>query len=513
MLWAGLSRLRSLACAGAVALLCPIALARTPVTVTVETSSLGYSIPEDFCGLSFETKTLLPDANGGRLFSGTNAPLITLFRNLGLKSLRVGGATVDMPTVAVPNTTDLDHLFAFAKAAGVKVIYSLRLLNCSSNSDAALAGYIWAHYRAHLDSFAIGNEPDWDSYHESDPRITNYSSYLAAWRSFAVAITNAAPGATFSGPDTGGNLATGSPDNGSGPAWTTSFARAERHSGRIAWITQHHYVGEGADNRTAQQGIEAMLSPAWNSVSNRTLHETMALPVSQLGLRWRFTEANDFTGGVTNASNAFASALWILDFMHWWAVHGAGGVNFHNKRWIPTDTIFRGANGQLLANPRGYGLKAFDLGAHGGVRPLKLANAGGLNLTSYAVGNGSDLYVTIINKEHGANARDARVTVVPKGFTAGNASVIFLTAPMGDVAATRGVTLGGDIITNNAPWRGQWTALSPFTNGRCAVTVGAASAAVMKIQTVSLSGVPEPCPQTPSAGPRSQTLSTNAWAY
>ena len=100
----------------------------------------------------------------------------------------------------------------------------------------------------------------------------------------------------------------------------------------------------------------------------------MGGPVLQTGLPYRLTEANDFTGGVTNASNAFASALWVLDFMHWWAAHGAGGVNFHNKRWIPTDTIFPGSSGQLIACPKGYGIKAFDLGAHGYVAPLTMSN-------------------------------------------------------------------------------------------------------------------------------------------
>lgn len=389
-----------------------------------------------------------------------------------------------MPTVAIPTNTDIDNLFAFAQAAGVKVIYSLRLLNGSTNADATLANYIWTHYRPQLECFAIGNEPDWNSYHQSDPRITNYTSYLAEWRNFTAAITNAVPGATFSGPDTGGNLVTGPPDSGPGPTWTTSFALAERSSGLIALITQHHYVGQGAGSLTAQQGIETMLSPSWNTSSNQTLYAAMAGPVLQTGLPYRFTEANDFTGGVTNASNAFASALWVLDFMHWWAAHGAGGVNFHNKRWIPTDTLIPGSNGRLITYPKGYGIKAFDLGAHGSVQPLTMTNTNELNLTAYAVGDGLDLYVTIVNKEHGPGARGAAVTIVPAGFSSGSAAAMFLTAPNGNVAATDGVTLGGAVITNNAPWLGQWTALDPVTNGQCTVTVSGASAAVVKIRFI-----------------------------
>jgi len=200
------------------------------------------------------------------------------------------------------------------------------------------------------------------------------------------------------------------------------------------------------------------------------------------GLRYRLTEANDFTGGVTNASNAFASALWALDFMHWWAAHGANGVNFHNKRWIPTDTIIPGSSGRWVIYPRGYGIKAFDLGGHGCVEPLTMSNASGLNLTAYAVGSGSDLYVTVINKEHGDGARGAAVTIVPNGFSSGSAAAIFLTVPNGNVGATEGVTLGGAVITNNTPWQGQWMALTPFANGQGSVTVSAASAVVVRIR-------------------------------
>ena len=62
-------------------------------------------------------------------------------------------------------------------------------------------------------------------------------------------------------------------------------------------------------------------------------------PVAAAGLRYRLTESNDYLTGVPGASNAFASALWALDHLHWWAAHGAAGVNFHNKQWLFTDTI------------------------------------------------------------------------------------------------------------------------------------------------------------------------------
>ncbi|HVM49942.1 MAG TPA: hypothetical protein VMU04_18075 [Candidatus Acidoferrum sp.] len=456
------------------------ALAQTPVALNIDSQSPGYAIPTNFCGLSFETMTLLADSGGGHFFSATNTPLITLFQNVGLKHLRIGGDTVDMPTVAIPTNADIDALFAFAQAAGVKVTYSLRLLNGSTNADAALAKYIWANYCPLLDAFAIGNEPDWNSYHQSDPAITNCTSYLAQWRRFTAAITNAIPAALFCGPDTGGNLVTGSPDSGPGPTWTTSFTQAEAPSGTIAFITQHDYVGENAGSQTAQQGIDAMLSPTWDTGSNQILYAAMAAPVMQTGLGYRFTEANDYSGGTTNASNAFSAALWALDYLCWWASHGALGVDFHNKRWIPTDTICPGASGQLIVNPKGYAIRAFGLGAAGYVAPVTITNTNALNLTGYATGSGADLSVTVVNREHGTGARDAAVTLIPQGFAAGGASAMFLSAPAGNVGATNGVTLGGGTITNNAPWLGEWSALSVGTNGQVNLTVGAVSAAVVR---------------------------------
>ena len=68
----------------------------------------------------------------GYLFSPANDSLVTLFRNLGLGSLRVGGGSVDQLIPAGTGSdgfTGIDNLFAFAAAAGVKVIYTFRLLS------------------------------------------------------------------------------------------------------------------------------------------------------------------------------------------------------------------------------------------------------------------------------------------------------------------------------------------------------------------------------------------------
>ena len=55
-------------------------------------------VPDDFAGLSFERGPLINPGNAGvsgNLFSPANSSLVTLFRNLGLGNLRIGGGTVD----------------------------------------------------------------------------------------------------------------------------------------------------------------------------------------------------------------------------------------------------------------------------------------------------------------------------------------------------------------------------------------------------------------------------------
>jgi hypothetical protein len=465
----------SLVCAGC--LLTGVVLAQSPVTVTIGPQPPGAAIPAAFLGMSFGMRAVLPDKAGAHFFSPTNTALITIFQHLGLKHLRVGGTTVESPPkTPIPDERDIDSLFAFAQAAHIdKVIYSLRLLetNATQNyaaADAVIAKYIWDHYRPQLECFAIGNEPDRQNIYQQDVTITNFATYLRKWRQFAAAITNAVPGAKFGGPDAGsGNI-----------YWTTNFAHAEKGAGNIEVVTEHFYVGGAGGGKTAERGLEAMLSPAWIA-ANQRLYDKMAAPVLADGLPYRFTEASDhFSGGIPDASDTFAGALWTLDFLHWWAAHDARGVDFHNTQWVVNDVITRDPARGLLVNPKGYGIKAFDLGSHGRIEALEISNPDGINLTAYAVRGARDHFVTLINKEHGAGARLANVTVAALGRVE-SPQVIFLTAPGRDPAAKTEVKLGGTPICDDGPWLGKWAPLPVGQSGKCAVEVPAASAAIVKV--------------------------------
>jgi hypothetical protein len=492
-----------------------------PVTVTIGTERPGPVVPDDFAGLSFERGPLNPGNAGvdGYLFRPDNSSLVALFRNVGLRSLRIGGGSVDFYIPAGTGGdgfTGVDNLFAFAAAAGAAVIYSLRLLSPVGRPvpdlksiDAQAAGYIWSRFRENLASFAIGNEPDWHAFHTypghpHDPAIyeetggvpgSAYPSYRAAWQSFAEAVGDAAPGAPLVGPDTGAYTPlTYTPDPERGVSWTERFARDERDSGRIADVTQHYYVGGGPGKTTAPQAISNMLSPEWVTgteigsqpagttyIPYPWFYASNLAPVAAAGLRYRLTESNDYLTGVPGASDAFASALWALDHLHWWAAHGAAGVNFHNKQWLYTDTIVPDPDvpGGYAVTPKGYGIKAFTLGSVGQVKPVAVGNGSGINLTAYCVGD----YVTIINKTHGRGAADAAVTIAAPGLAPQHAEVMTLSGGEPGEAGGSAVTLGGAAITGDGPWQGEWAALpaDPGATGT-SLTVPATSAAVIRLR-------------------------------
>jgi len=498
-----------------------------PVTVTIDDEHLGPVVPEDFAGLSFERGPLVKGDAGvsGNVFRPANTSLVTLFRNLGLGSLRIGGGTVDQLIPAGTGSdgfSGIDGLFEFAATAGVKVIYSLRLLSPAASPIGDLkavhgqaAEYIWRRYQQNVASFAIGNEPDWHDYHSYpgrplDPAIyeevggvpgSAYPSYLAAWRSIADAIVGAAPGAALSGPDLGAySRKTYTPHPDSGMSWAERLARDERDSGRVAEVTQHYYVGDSPGQTTAQQAISNMLSREWvngtavgiqPTATSYTpypwLYKSNLAPVAAAGLRYRLTESNDYLVGVPGASDAFASALWALDHLHWWAAHGAAGVNFHNRRGLSTATIVptgpAGPGQDYVINPKGYGIKAFTLGSARQVKPVQIDNPDGVNLTAYCLGGAGEDYVTVINKAHGASARDAAVTILPPGpGTQGGQVMTLAGGQPGDARGAR-VTLGGATITSGAPWNGTWTTLPAGPHAGITLTVRATTAAIIRIRS------------------------------
>ena len=449
--------------------------AQSPVAIQLSLGKSYAAVAPDFVGLSFEMQYVLPDTNGNHFFSAENKKLIATFNTLGIKNLRVGGNTADRPTIPTPSMADVDSLFAFAKAADVKIIYTLRLNEGSLAAATQMANYITRLYASHLDCFGIGNEPNVFS--------KEYAPYLAEWKRYAAQITAAtnSPGARFCGPST-------SPGHES---WARDFANEFGNRGPLAFIAQHDYPGGDARRATNSAAArDKILSAAIDEHYTKFAAGFVPAVLSN-GLPYRLEEANSFyDGGALDVSDTFASALWALDYQWWWAADGASGINFHTGDKVAARdeskpcryaVFWTSANGYNV-HPIGYALKMFSLVGEGSLVSAKVENTENLNLAAYAVDAGKGgIRVTLINREQGNSARAAEVTLNP-GFAGASAQVMFLTVPDGNVAAKSGATLGGAEIQDDGTWAGQWTRLAnPAADGHFTLKLPAACAALVKI--------------------------------
>lgn len=464
--------------------------AASAVSVTLDTTNPGLAISTNFIGVSFEAHLLRPDENGRHYFRPDNQPLIDLFHTLGIRSLRIGGNSSDRDVRRLPHEADLDSLFAFAEAADVKVIYCLRLHNGDPDFDSQTVQYIMNRYARWVDCFSIGQEPSAYPVETNDTRAStermgagnekySYDNYREDWKRFADTIIADMPNVKFCGPSV----------HNSGK-WATQFMEDFGHSNQVVLITEHLYPGgAGGKVPSPEIGRDRMLSDSFEKVYQKLYDSFVPMALSN-GLPYRLEEVNNyFNGGATNVSNTFASALWGLDFMYWWAEHHAYGVNFHtgdrvaagNTLQASKYTAFFSTTNGYLVRPLGYGIKTFDIGSHGRFLPLTLTNSDNLNLHAYAVlANDTNIYVTLINKEHADNAQVATVNLLA-GPAYQYGECISLSQSSNNVAASSGITLGQAEISPDGNWVGQWKSLGHEETGMFAITLPPASAMVVRL--------------------------------
>jgi len=354
----------------------PAAGAQSSVSVAVDPATAGPFISSNFIGLSYETALVLPGRSGKHFFSREIQPLIQMFRTLGIKSLRVGGNTAERESVAIPGLEDIDSLFGFADAAGVKVIYTLPLYRGEAAADGAIAKYVLEHYQPQLTCFCLGNEPD---------KTNQFAGYREAFRRFVAVITSPtnAPEAKFCGPSTTHKSA----------SWAGQFACDFGHDGRVALITQHEYPARsGLHIANASEATDRLLSPDLYK-TYETLYGQFVPAALSNSLPYRLEEANSFSnGGAPGVSDAFAAALWGLDYLYWWAERGASGINFHTGGSAPGDpprgpmkyAVFWNSDDGFAARPLAYALKAFALASDGRLVPVRFTENSGTRRPSLA---------------------------------------------------------------------------------------------------------------------------------
>jgi hypothetical protein len=416
---------------------------RTPTT--------GRLVP-GFAGFSFE-KTHITDG----FFTPTNAPLIALFKLLGPGIMRIGANDVDRATwdpSAPPvaggmtslqvGTMDVDSLAEFLRATGWQVIYGVNMKTSTPAAAVSEAQYVTSSIAGNLFAFEIGNEINY---------FGSYASIQPRWSSFATAIHAALPNARLAGPATDVCC-----------SYPVEFAHDD--ASQLVLLTQHYYRASAA---TSSATIANLLAIDPNvATESETLSAAASADHIQGAFRWG--ETNSFSGhGKAGVSNAFASALWGVDFMFNTAQYGSAGVNFHGGgENMDNNTCTNGpasctfpflyspineASGQVLGAAPLYYAMLFVSQTGVGSMLSTTAKAASLEFTGYSVAlaDGST-NVALINKDE-SNGVDARVDL---GIPAASASAWYLQAP--SVSATSGVTFAGASVRDD----GTWNAKAPF---------------------------------------------------
>ncbi len=388
-----------------------ITSAQTNVSLTVNPHATTITIPDDYIGMSHEMSDI--GQSGNVIFDSTNTKYVNYHQSMGVKSVRIGANLVDYSvwsngprTATTPvktlTTTDVDNFFGFMQKINGKAIFGLNFAGHFDPSLAAKeAAYICQKHRPYLHSLEIGNEPDYYHFHNDlKPTTYYYNDWKPQYTQYINAIYGAVPNAPISGPTTAGDYTT----------FTKPYSIDFK--GKFNLLTHHHYSGQ-------PRTIAGMLSTAELTALN-TMGTALNAMANTAGVGYRMSEFNSFAGGgAKGASDVYASALWALDAMYYMATLNCKGVNFHNANDLasPYTPIKVISPTSYEPRPVCYGIIAFNQGSKGKLTQLNL-NTSNANLRAYSViGEGHRLYVTIINKDAGAdfnlqlNPGDAHYTV------------------------------------------------------------------------------------------------------
>jgi hypothetical protein len=205
------------------------------------------------------------------------------------------------------------------------------------------------------------------------------------------------------------------------------------------------------------------------------------------GIQYRLTESNAFSGGQDPNSHCFATALWALDYFHWWAARGCAGVDPFTRPVQYNSAIFLDSSGHFVAEPLAYGMKAFAMGSSGTtVDPNGISfSANDDWVSGYGVVSASHLYVTLVNKSfQQIDSVDEVMHIKPVGFAAKQAKYLVLAAGAGlsGDAMLKSATLGNAPIPASGAWTGTWSPVSLNADGTIGpFTVAATTAVVVDI--------------------------------
>ena len=436
-------------------------------------------IPDDYLGLSYESKMLVPNEEGKYYFDTDNQALLNILKTLGIRNIRIGGSSTDNPNDPLPTLEDVDKFFQFAREAGVRVIYSVRLRDGDPEYARSVARLIQNKYSDRIDYMAIGNEPGY--YKDYDGLLKPH------WAPIQQAINEVFPGVRFCAPD----------DNPNPPLCNYML---DNFGEKIGLVTMHYYPGDCAYTNPFKVKDVSELIPFDPAVKRELLLSDEMHPKYEGVLKrmapvferapFRLSETNSiWYGGLKDASDSYASALWALDYMYWWASKGSVGINFH------TGDHVGGGDGTVVSRyaafvtegegfdvrPISYAIKAFNEGAKGALVDVAV-EGDDAGLSAYATVRSGSINLTVINRQHGEEAAERSIAIDLGGYTpAGKAQLLRLEAPDNDIAAQQGVTFGQTHICPKGNWHNAVPKQVRVRRNQLRITLQPASAAVITI--------------------------------
>ena len=424
-----------------------------PLSLTVSAAPTGPAIPSGFLGLSLEYPAV--EAYAGSDPKAINPVFEQLIRNLTpgqAPSLRIGGDTTDwtwwpVPGVAKPHGIrySIGNNFAAVTAALAHAVGAHLILGVNFELDSKTAAATEAQALVagvgsdSIQALELGNEPElygsFSFYKNASGRhVTgrragyDFSSYLPDFARIAKSLPADVP---LAGPATGAKK------------WIPELGRFLRAEPRVTVATLHRYPLQLCFMPAASPqypSVAHILAPSASQGLADSVGPLVGLAHSRHATL-RIDEMNSVScGGAPGVSNAFVSALWVLDAVFQMARVGVDGVNIHTYPKAPYELFrFTHENGKWsgYVAPEYYGLLMFAQAAPAGSRLLKTSGTLG-NVRAWATRatDGTE-HVVLIN-DYTAQSRTVDVRIAG---AQGAATLEPLRAP--GIHSLTGVTIGG----------------------------------------------------------------------
>jgi hypothetical protein len=436
--------------------------------ITVHPDQLGNELKPGYVGFSFGAATVAQDSYASTDFGG-------YLRTLGHSGvIRVGGNSGDAtfwtstaepaPSWATSGTITpdkLQHLATIVKGAGWKMILAVNLKHPDPARAADEAKYARQILGHSLLAIEIGNEPNF--YYSS------VAAYSTDFESYVAAIEQAVPGVGITGPEAETNHS----------SWLGDFAALQAGHSDVTEIADHTYPASVCGTSTAS--IPELLGTG--SVQYETANAQAALSAAaRLGVPAAMTETNSVVcAGARGVSDAFASALWALDYGLLIAQQGIVNADFMdgtNAAGCDPYSPLCPGTGDLTAQPIYYGMLATELVGTG--RFAALDNPDAADVRAYAVRHGHRLTVVLDDVQDPATNGASTVTLkLGGGFGSGRLTSLTTSSPAG-LSATTDITLGGHQVGPHGAFLPPRSTRVSVHHQTATVTVPAGSAAIIQ---------------------------------